>query len=112
MGASTIADVAPGRRVGAWRVLAPDGVSWTNVTASRAMTAAFLGQRDEALARLRWLDQHRTAAGSLPEKVLPTASPPRWRRLPGQRGRRDHGGPAGLLTRPISALVGSEVSGS
>jgi GH15 family glucan-1,4-alpha-glucosidase len=39
------------------------------------MTAAFLGERDEALARLRWLDQHRTAAGSLPEKVLANGQP-------------------------------------
>jgi glucoamylase len=61
--------LAPG---GSWR---RDGVSWTNVTASRAMTAAFLGQRAEALAWLRWLDQHRTAAGSLPEKVLPDGQP-------------------------------------
>jgi glucoamylase len=61
--------LAPG---GSWR---RDGVSWTNVTATRATTAAFLGQRDEALARLRWLDQHRTAAGSLPEKVLPDGQP-------------------------------------
>jgi glucoamylase len=61
--------LAPG---GSWR---RDGVSWTNVTASRAMTAAYLGERDEALARLRWLDQHRTAAGSLPEKVLPDGQP-------------------------------------
>jgi glucoamylase len=61
--------LAPG---GSWR---RDGVSWTNVTASRAMTAAYVGQRDEALARLRWLDQHRTAAGSLPEKVMPDGQP-------------------------------------
>ena len=61
--------LAPG---GSWR---RDGVSWTNVTASRAITAAFLGRRDEAFARLRWLDQHRTAAGSLPEKVLPDGQP-------------------------------------
>jgi GH15 family glucan-1,4-alpha-glucosidase len=61
--------LAPG---GSWR---RDGVSWTNVTASRAVTAAYLGRRDEALARLRWLDQHRTAAGSLPEKVLPDGQP-------------------------------------
>ena len=61
--------LAPG---GSWR---RDGVSWTNVTASRAMTAAFLGDRDEALAWLRWLDQHRTAAGSLPEKILPDGQP-------------------------------------
>jgi glucoamylase len=61
--------LAPG---GSWR---RDGVSWTNATASRAMTAAFLGKRDEALEWLRWLDQHRTAAGSLPEKVLPDGQP-------------------------------------
>jgi glucoamylase len=61
--------LAPG---GSWR---RDGVSWTNATASRAMTAAFIDHRDEALARLRWLDQHRTAAGSLPEKVLPNGQP-------------------------------------
>jgi glucoamylase len=61
--------LAPG---GSWR---RDGVSWTNATASRAMTAAFIDHRDEALTRLRWLDQHRTAAGSLPEKVLPNGQP-------------------------------------
>jgi glucoamylase len=61
--------LAPG---GSWR---RDGVSWTNATASRAMTAAFIGDREEALARLRWLDQHRTAAGSLPEKILPNGQP-------------------------------------
>jgi len=61
--------LAPG---GSWR---RDGISWTNVTASRAMTAAFIGHRDEAMARLHWLDQHRTAAGSLPEKVLPNGQP-------------------------------------
>jgi glucoamylase len=61
--------LAPG---GSWR---RDGVSWTNATASRAMTAAFIGDREEALARLRWLDQHRTTAGSLPEKVLRHGQP-------------------------------------
>jgi glucoamylase len=61
--------LAPG---GSWR---RDGVSWTNATASRAMTAAFIGQRQEALQRLQWLDQHRTAAGSLPEKVMPDGRP-------------------------------------
>jgi glucoamylase len=61
--------LAPG---GSWR---RDGVSWTNATGSRAMTAAFLGHRHEAMARLRWLDQHRTAAGSLPEKVLRDGQP-------------------------------------
>jgi glucoamylase len=61
--------LAPG---GSWR---RDGVSWTNASASRGMTAAFIDHRDEALARLRWLDQHRTAAGSLPEKILPNGQP-------------------------------------
>jgi glucoamylase len=61
--------LAPG---GSWR---RDGVSWTNATGSRAMTAAFLGHGDEAMAWLRWLDQHRTAAGSLPEKVLADGQP-------------------------------------
>jgi glucoamylase len=61
--------LAPG---GSWR---RDGVSWTNATASRAMTAAFIGDREEAMARLRWLDRHRTAAGSLPEKVLADGQP-------------------------------------
>jgi GH15 family glucan-1,4-alpha-glucosidase len=61
--------LAPG---GSWR---RDGVSWTNVTASRAVTAAFIGDHAEALARLRWLDQHRTAAGSFPEKVLADGQP-------------------------------------
>jgi glucoamylase len=61
--------LAPG---GSWR---RDGVSWTNATASRAMTAAFIGQRQEAVQRLQWLDQHRTAAGSLPEKVMSDGRP-------------------------------------
>ena len=61
--------LAPGA---SWR---RDGVSWTNATASRAVTAAFIGQREEALARLQWLDKHRTAAGSLPEKVLSDGQP-------------------------------------
>jgi glucoamylase len=61
--------LAPG---GSWR---RDDVSWTNATGSRAMTAAFLGHHDEAMAWLRWLDQHRTAAGSLPEKVLRDGQP-------------------------------------
>jgi glucoamylase len=61
--------LAPG---GSWR---RDGVSWTNATASRAVTAASIGDHGEALARLRWLDQHRTAAGSLPEKVLADGQP-------------------------------------
>ena len=61
--------LAPG---GSWR---RDGISWTNVTATHALTAAALGERTTALARLDWLDRHRTAAGSVPEKVLADGSP-------------------------------------
>ncbi len=61
--------LAPG---GSWR---RDGVSWTNATATHAMTAAALGDRQAALGWLDWLDRHRTAAGSLPEKVLADGRP-------------------------------------
>jgi len=61
--------LAPG---GSWR---RDGISWTNVTATHALTAAALGERTTALARLDWLDRHRTVAGSVPEKVLADGSP-------------------------------------
>ena len=61
--------LAPG---GSWR---RDGISWTNVTATHALTAAALGERTSALARLDWLDRHRTVAGSVPEKVLADGSP-------------------------------------
>jgi GH15 family glucan-1,4-alpha-glucosidase len=47
-----------------------DGVSWTPETAVVALGAA--GAGDTALAHrlLDWLDSHRTATGSIPEKVL------------------------------------------
>ena len=61
--------LAPG---GSWR---RDGVSWTTATSSNAMTAAALGDRASAVERLRWLDAHRTSAGSLPEKVLADGRP-------------------------------------
>ncbi|MET1005211.1 MAG: hypothetical protein ABWX96_06665 [Propionibacteriaceae bacterium] len=61
--------LAPG---GAWR---RDGVSWNTATSSYAMTAAFVGPRALAVARLQWLDQHQTALGSLPEKVLADGEP-------------------------------------
>lgn len=61
--------LAPG---GSWR---EDGISWTTSTSSYALTAAALGDRDEAVSRLRWLDRHRTADGSLPEKVTADGSP-------------------------------------
>ena len=61
--------LAPG---GSWR---RDGISWTNATATYALTAAALGERDAAAAWLSWLGRHRTAAGSFPEKVLADGRP-------------------------------------
>ncbi len=61
--------VKPG---GAWR---NDGVAWTPETALFALHYASNGQRARAAAILRWLAGHRTAVGSLPEKVLPNGSP-------------------------------------
>lgn len=61
--------LAPG---GSWR---RDGVSWTNVTATYALVAAALGDREQALAGLSWLNWHRTPAGSYPEKVLADGRP-------------------------------------
>jgi GH15 family glucan-1,4-alpha-glucosidase len=86
-------DHLPTSVVGAWRGyqrealqpaggLAPgadwvknDGSSWTPQTALVALTAAATGHRDEAARRLTWLDAHRTAYGSLPEKVTRTGRP-------------------------------------
>jgi glucoamylase len=61
--------LAPG---GSWR---RDGISWTPTVATYAMAAACHGPRAGAVDSLRWLDQHRTAAGSLPEKVLANGQP-------------------------------------
>jgi glucoamylase len=61
--------LAPG---GSWR---RDGISWTPTVASYAMVEACEAPRERAVARLRWLDQHRTTAGSLPEKVRADGSP-------------------------------------
>ena len=61
--------LAPG---GWWR---HDGVSWTTATSSYALAAAASGDRAEAVQRLRWLQTHRTAEGSLPEKVLADGEP-------------------------------------
>lgn len=52
-----------------------DGISWTPTTALFALTAAADGDVELARARLDWLDAHRTARGSLPEKVLADGSP-------------------------------------
>ena len=61
--------LAPG---GSWR---RDGISWTNATATYALTAAAVGERHSAQAWLGWLDRHRTPAGSFPEKVLANGRP-------------------------------------
>lgn len=61
--------VAPGAD---WK---SDGVSWTPETAVFALSAAATGDRATAESLLDWLDTHRTAAGSLPEKVLHDGSP-------------------------------------
>jgi glucoamylase len=61
--------LAPG---GSWR---RDGISWTNATATYALTAAALRETGQARAWLDWLDRHRTAAGSFPEKVLADGRP-------------------------------------
>jgi glucoamylase len=60
--------LAPG---GSWR---RDGISWTPAVSVWAMTAA-CADRSQAVRWLRWLDLHRTSAGSLPEKVLADGSP-------------------------------------
>lgn len=61
--------LAPG---GSWR---DDGLSWTTSTSIHALTAAALGDREQAVRWLRWLDQHRTSTGSLPEKVTAAGAP-------------------------------------
>lgn len=50
-----------------WR---EDGVSWTPSTSLLALALARAGESEEATEILRWLAEHRTEAGSLPEKVL------------------------------------------
>jgi len=61
--------LAPG---GSWR---DDGLSWTTSTSSYALTAAAIGDREQAVHWLRWLDAHRTETGSLPEKVTALGAP-------------------------------------
>jgi len=64
--------LAPGA---GWR---EDGISWTPQTALYALTAASSPDPDDradALEWLRWLDEHRTASGAIPEKVLADGSP-------------------------------------
>lgn len=52
-----------------------DGVAWTPETAMFAYVYAGIGQTDRARTLLQWLDDHRTKAGSLPEKVLFSGEP-------------------------------------
>ena len=61
--------VAPG--VG-WR---DDGISWTPETALVALGYSTSGRPGDATRLLTWLKDHRTAAGSLPEKVLASGQP-------------------------------------
>ncbi len=61
--------LAPG---GSWP---DDGISWTTSTSSYALAAAASGDRATAVSWLRWLDAHRTPAGSVPEKVLADGRP-------------------------------------
>jgi glucoamylase len=52
-----------------------DGISWTPETALFALSAAASGETDLALGWISWLDTHRTALGSLPEKVTARGNP-------------------------------------
>ena len=61
--------LAPGS---GWR---DDGVSWTPETALLAWSALSLGMEDEGIRLLSWLEEHRTGAGALPEKVLSDGAP-------------------------------------
>lgn len=45
-------------------------MSWTPSTSLLALALARAGQHGAAIEILRWLAEHRTEAGSLPEKVL------------------------------------------
>ncbi len=61
--------LAPG--VG-WR---NDGISWTPQTALFALTGAAIDDTGSATWRMNWLRDHRTAYGSIPEKVTSTGAP-------------------------------------
>ena len=56
--------IAPGA---SWRA---DGISWTPSTSLLALALARAGEHEAATEVLGWLAEHRTAEGSLPEKVL------------------------------------------
>lgn len=61
-----------------------DGVAWTPETAIFAYANAGLGRAGKAERILHWLADHRTKAGSLPEKVLFSGRPRRWHRSAGR----------------------------
>ncbi len=61
--------VAPGE---SWK---EDGISWTPETALFAAAWAANGYRTKAETLLTWLGDHRTSAGSFPEKVLHDGRP-------------------------------------
>ena len=61
--------LAPGA---GWR---NDGLSWTPETSLVALTAAAVVDKARATGWLDWLDRHRVAWGSLPEKIQPDSSP-------------------------------------
>jgi len=52
-----------------------DGISWTPETALFGLAAAGTGDHARARRWLAWLGEHRTAAGSFPEKVLHDGRP-------------------------------------
>ncbi len=52
-----------------------DGISWTPETALFASAWAATGHRSKAESLLTWLGEHRTEAGSFPEKVLHDGRP-------------------------------------
>jgi hypothetical protein len=61
--------IAPGER---WK---NDGISWTPSTSLLALGLARAGDQDRARDLLDWIDDHRTEAGSIPEKVLSDGTP-------------------------------------
>lgn len=61
--------LAPG---GGWK---RDGVAWTPETLLVARAEAGVGERRDAAERLAWVARHRTACGSVPEKVRWDGSP-------------------------------------
>lgn len=52
-----------------------DGISWTPQTSLFAMVNAAIGDVAKAASFLGWIEQHRTSAGSIPEKVLHDGRP-------------------------------------